>query len=158
MIAKLWAAIATVIAAALTVLHFDNPYPLVQVPDRGHRLYAVPAAQHALVVDILKRSGLRPFGTFTAGIRQTLFEDGMTVIASGAGVEKAAISLPVENPQKKAEEMKKVVLAEFGIETQLWTPPDPELKDKLVVLKSANLPLDFAYRLPGNKMPWPKWE
>jgi hypothetical protein len=158
MVAKVWALAATILTVAMAFLHFANPYPFIQIPDRGHRLYAVPADRHALMVEVFRQAGLGSFGTFTtAGARQTLLEDGFTVIASGKTLQMAAVSLPCKDPLSAARSAQ-ALLNENGIETQIWTPPEKELEGRLVVLKLPSFGWDIAYRLQGKDMPWPKWE
>ena len=156
MFLQIYAICVSVAVVALAILHFWNPYPLIQIPDRGHRLFAVPKDLHMDIVQLLKIAGCKPFGTFTAGVRQTLFRDGFTVIASGEAIQSAAISLPVNDPQHQA-----LFAAEFlrrrGVAAVLWQPPEENLRGRLFVLK---LPFgwDLAYRLAGSNMPLPKWE
>ena len=76
MIAKTWATVATIVAAVLFMLHFDNPFPLFQVPDKGHQILGVPEQYRVTVVRALGIGGLQPYGTFLAGIKQTLMDDG----------------------------------------------------------------------------------
>ena len=152
-----WASFATLVALVLGILHFCNPYPLVQIPDRGHRLYAVPQAWHETIVELLQRSGMSPYGTFNFGVRQTLFTDGFTVIASGEHLQGAAISIPVDDPEGMAKDMC-AWLQEKGIQASVFHL-DKALEGKLVVLR---LPQEFgweiAYRLTGRKMPHLEWE
>lgn len=151
----LWAVVATIVATALGVLHFANPYPLVQVPDRGHRLYAVPDQKtHDLMLSVFKMVGAEPYGTFNAGVHQTLMQDGFTVLAYGESVS-AAISFPTKNPLAAARTAQQF-LAGNGVSASVMIP-SPELGDKLVVLR---LPFgwDIAYRLEGKDMPQPVWE
>lgn len=151
-----WATFATIGFGVMLLWNFAHPYPLIQIPEFGHRLFGVPKEYHDAMVRQLQRDGLEPFGTFTAGVRQTLFRDGMTVIASGNGMQTSAISLPTENPAQSAQAARSYLLSQ-GIETILWEPNDPEFKGKICVVI---LPWGFgiAYRLPGRKMPLPKWE
>ena len=158
MIVEIWAIIATTVSLCLAIWHCANPYPLIQFPDWGHRLYAVPSEHHAVMLELLRQSGLEPFGTFTAGVRQTLFRDGFTVIASGQGLQKAAMSLPCSDPLMQAQRAQ-AVLSRNGIETEIWTPPEKDIEGKLVVVKlPTSFGWDIAYRLPGKDMPSPKWE
>lgn len=157
MLVKAWAVLATAVAAALGVLHFANPYPLVQIPDNGHRLYFVPAQHRDAAIALLKLSGMDPFGTYTAGVRQTLFDDGVTVIATATDAQRAGISRVTHEPRGMAQ-IAKNMLHDAGIESTIRIPPEPELRDKLVVLKIPAFGWDIAYRVPGHKMPWPVWE
>jgi hypothetical protein len=147
-----------VYAAALTILHFANPCPLIQIPDRGHRLFVVPADKHDIIARGLNNAGLRRYRTFNAGgIRQTLMADGYTVIASGPTITGGAVSLVSKDPSESAAGLQ-LYLRAYGIETDIRRPPD--LDGKLVVVA---LPLGFglsevAFRLPGAKMPSPNWE
>jgi len=148
--------IATVATIVLWILHFANPYPLIQIPDRGHRLFAVPdEPTHDLVLQVFCMAGAKPYGSFMAGVRQTLLSDGYTVLAFGEGIKDAALSFPVADPPNAAKEAQ-AFLATNGIETSIIRP-SPELGDKLVVLQ---LPFgwDIAYRLPGKDMPRLVWE
>jgi len=152
----IWAALATLVATVLGVLHFANPYPLIQIPDRGHRLYAVPDKRtHDAVLEVFKMAGASPYGTFLAGPHQTLMQDGFTVLAWSKGLEKPAISFPVKNPTAAAKAAQ-AFLAENGMASSILMP-SKELVNKLVVLQ---LPFgwDIAYRLPGKDMPPPVWE
>jgi hypothetical protein len=156
---EIWAVISTAVAAGLCIFHFANPYPLLQIPDWGHRLFAVPGKQEEeLILHLFRQAGLAPFGTFTAGVRQTLLRDGLTVIALGEGLQKAAVSPPCNDPVAEAQRGR-ALLAAGGVETEIWTPPETELAGSLVVLKlPAAFGWDVAYRLPGRDMPRPKWE
>lgn len=151
-----WAVMATVVATALGVLHFGNPYPLIQIPDRGHRLYSVPDERtHNLLLEVFRMAGAQPYGTFTAGVHHTLMMDGFTVLAYGEGIQGAAISFPVAHPRAAAEAAHEF-LSERGITASIFVP-SMELGDKLVVLR---LPFgwDVTYRLQGRNMPQPAWE
>lgn len=151
-----WALAATCATIALSVFHFANPYPLVQIPDRGHRLFAAPDQKtHDLMVEVISRAGLKPYRTFKAGVHQTLLRDGFTVIAYGENFEKNAISLPVENPLLEARSGQSF-LAQKGM-TAIISIPSKELGEKLVLLQTS-LAWDIVYRLPGRKMPMPQWE
>lgn len=156
MLKTMWAVTATAIAAALGILHFANPYPLVQVPDRGHRLYFVPENQRETVLAVLALAGVSPFGTFNAGVKQTLMRDGFTVLASGPVSAKAALSLPVDDPRATAEQAH-VILETNGVRSAV-EQPDPQLAGKLVVVHMLDIGWDLAFRLPGYEMPAPKWE
>ena len=158
MITTIWAVVATVAFVALAVLHFRNPYPLIQIPDHGHRLFVAPAGQHETAVELLRRSGMEPYGTFNAGVCQTLFRDGFTVIASGADMQKAAISIPVNNPEATAQSMRHWLAGRNIAATVFHPPVDKELKGKLAVLQIPSFGWEVAYRLTGRKMPSPKWE
>ena len=46
--------------------------------------------EEELISHLFRQAGLAPFGTFTAGVRQTLLRDGFAVIALGEGLQKAA--------------------------------------------------------------------
>ncbi|MBU6388333.1 hypothetical protein KGQ72_00405 [Patescibacteria group bacterium] len=152
----IWAIATTAIAAALGILHFANPYPLIQIPDKGHRLYATPDERtNDLMVHVFSMAGIKPYGTFTAGPHQTLMRDGVTVLAYGEGIKGAGISFPVDDPMAAATSARKF-LAQNGVQSSIMMP-SKELGDKLVVLQ---LPFgwDIAYRLPGKDMPPPVWE
>ena len=152
----IWAIVATAVATALGVLHFANPYPLIQIPDRGHRLYATPDEHtNNTMAHVFVMAGLRPYGTFTAGPHQMLMRDGFTVLAYGGGIKGAGISFPVDDPMAAAKAAQ-AFLAENEVKSSIATP-SKELGDKLVVLQ---LPFgwDIAYRLPGKDMPPPVWE
>jgi len=154
MLVNLWASLTTFLSVALAVLHFAHPWPLYQIPDRGHRILPVPEQHRVAVVGALVVGGLKPYGTFTAGLKQTLMWDGFTVVASGKGVQSCAISLPVDNPAAAAKRAQGVLLR-HGIKTTAFEPPD--LKGKLTVVQ---LPfgLDIAYRLPGSRMGGVEWQ
>jgi hypothetical protein len=153
-----WSILSNIALAMLALYVFANPFPLVQLNEHGHRIFAVPAAMHGTAVSLLERSGLKPYGTFTAGVRQTLFVDGFTVIASGAGLQKAAISVATNDPLGLSRRVQ-AFAASQGIPTSLWHPPEQALQGKLVVLKlPAEFGWDIAYRLPGMRMPPPEWE
>jgi hypothetical protein len=66
------------------------------------------------MVELLRRAGLRPFGTFHAVVGQTLFPDGFTVIASGPGLQKAGISIPSDDPGRAGDDAK-MFSGEHGI-------------------------------------------
>jgi len=153
----LWAVFITVYAAGLTVLHFSNPYPLVQIPDKGHRLFSFPNQEvHDLFVGVLNESGLRPYGTFQAGgINQTLLEDGITVLAYGGTIKKPAISVPVSDPVGMATTMS-LSLSLRGMGSEIFIP-GPEIQNKLVVLELSWSPVDIVYRLQGRDMGNPHW-
>lgn len=152
-----WAVVATIIAFALFVLHFANPYPLVQIPDRGHRLYAVPDRNtHDAMVCVFEDAGMKPYGRFNAGAHQTLMRDGFTVIAYGESISKPAISFPVKNPTVSAK-LAQRILTQWGI-TSSTMMPSPELGGRLVVLQLPHLGWDIAYRLHGKDMPAVEWE
>lgn len=156
MLMMVWAVCATIGMVVFGTLLFANPYPLFQIPDWGHRLYGVPAEQHAVFVELFRRAGIPPFGTFTAVVRQTLLRDGFTVIASGEHMRKAAISIPTSDPRKAAEDAK-AFLAQNGISAGVFDPPETGLKDKLVLLRLPDdLGWDIAFR--RSIMPTPKWE
>lgn len=158
MLKTIWAVIATAATIALGILHFANPYPLIQVPDRGHRLYFVPASERATAVKLLAHfSDLKPFGTFTAGVRQTLFSDGVTVVATAMDTSRAGISTVTAKPSEQAEKAR-IFLRSRGVDAIIWNPPERELEGKLVVLKIPSFGWDLAFRIPGQQMPWPRWE
>lgn len=157
MFSKIWAVIATVVAVFLFVLHFVNPLPLFQFPDLGHRIIAVPEEYRVAVVQALQLGDLRPYGTFTAGIKQTLMGDGRTVVASGGGMRPGGvISLPVFDPETKALAAQEL-LESYGIHTTIRTPEDSQLIGKIAVVR---LPfgVDIVYRVSAHKMPYPKWQ
>lgn len=146
---------ATLVAIGLWVLHFRNPYPLIQIPDRGHRLFALPDKRtHDLLLEVLWMAGAPAYGTFFAGVNQTLMMDGFTVLAYGEGIHQPAISIPVENPWKSAAAAQDF-LSDQGVHTSLMYPSE-ELGDKLVLLR---LPFgwDIVFRLNGKDMPPPQW-
>jgi len=151
---RAWAWMATLAAGALALIHFAHPWPLYQIPDRGHRIIAVPERHRVAVVEALRVAGLAPYGTFTAGVKQTLMWDGLTVVASGQGLGSCAISLPVGDPTTAAKHAQQIFLR-HDIKSTAFEPPG--LEGKLTVVK---LPfgLDIAYRVHGSKMPSPEWQ
>lgn len=153
---RIYMALITVAFLAVSVLHFANPNPLIQIPDRGHRIFTVPEQYRSVTLSVLGHFYERPWGTFTAGTKQTLLSDGFTVIASGKDMQSAALSIPVDNPEVAAAQVRAMYRA-AGVRTTVWEPPEAELQGKLVVVQ---LPFgwDIALRLPGQNMPYPKWE
>ena len=158
LVLALYAAITTLALVALGVFHFNNPFPLIQIPDYGHRIFRVlNQERHDLLVKILASAGLYPYGTFKTGeVRQTLLKDGVTVIMQSGPDLKDAISLPVKDPFAQAK-MTFAALSSAGCASEIICP-DPKLGSKLVVVKTPVGMPDFAYRLPGHKMPRIKWE
>lgn len=153
----IWAVLATIAALALLILHFANPYPLIQIPDRGHRIYALPDPHAtAVMTEILAMTGLQPFGIFVAGgIYQTMMRDGNTVLAYGDGLRNA-ISLPVSNPTVAAMEARDE-LARKGVMGTIFIPPGKHMGTIVVLKLPQEFGWDIAYRLPGHRMPKPRW-
>jgi len=156
MVSRCWffsTAVLAVVAFAIGIVHFDHPYPLMQIPDHGHALFKAPTEQHNNVVRIFEMSGLKPWGTFTfSGVRQTLFEDGITVVASGPNMRPGgAHSFRVKDPLLMAKAARAYMDLQ-GVRAELWNPQ----KELAVVMTSFGG--DIAYTLPGQKMPWPIWE
>ena len=152
---KAWGSVATILAGALALVHFAHPLPLYQIPDRGHRILAVPEEKYRVpVIEALMVGGLNPYGTFTAGLKQTLMWDGFTVVAAGQGLGSCAVSLPVDDPSEAAKRAQRALL-KHGVRSTTFDPP--ELKGKLSVVK---LPfgLDIAYRVHGSQMPPITWQ
>ncbi len=154
---QVWASVATIIALGLGILHFANPYPLIQIPDRGHRVFLASSKEaHRAVLEVLEvTAGVGSYGTFFAGVHQTLMRDGFTVIAWGTA-ERSAISYPVENPLSAATRAAKI-FKQLGIEVTI-TQPSPEQGEKLILVALPTVGFDIVYRLQGKDMPRPKWE
>lgn len=147
MLAKIWAIIATAVAAALAILHFANPYPLMQIPEKGHRHLQTTSEYHDAVVEILRLSGARPWRTFRLyGVRQTLFDDGITVVSSGDGVRPGGAASFTAKDTLRAALRAKTFLLGRGIESEIWAPGET-----LAVVR-LSVGGEIAYTLPGREM------
>jgi hypothetical protein len=160
----IWAVIATVWAAAATVMLFRNPLPF---PDHGHRIFGVPdeQARKAVVKVLQEVTPLRERFTFDSGAtHQTLMWDGFTVINYlDADIQRTrniggtGLSVPVDDPELSAKRAVELLRAE-GYKADVIEGIDYDLPPNSLVPVESNAFNGWAlvFRRSLVNMPYPK--
>lgn len=147
-------------AISATILLFGrNPLP---VPDRGHRLYAVPNERaRDAALQVFKLAGVRGAVRFRTGPSdQTVLSDNTTtlhILSGDSGQSGNGVSLVVRNPARAAEEAV-AILCQAGFSAQrLQTGAVSGLpSDELVVITSdAFTGWALGFRRHQLKLPRP---